>query len=52
MTSMHHALVMGHGDKPHAHLHMMINRVHQTTGKAWDTAHDYVRCDRIMRLLS
>ena len=50
--SEHQALVMGHGDKPHKHLHMMINRVHPGTGRAWSTSHDYRRFDRIMRLLS
>lgn len=50
--SEHQALVMGHGDKPHAHLHMMINRVHPVTGRAWSTSHDYLRFDRIMKELS
>jgi hypothetical protein len=48
----HQALAMGHGDKPHKHLHLMINRVHPETGRAWSTAHDYRRFDRIMRQLS
>lgn len=48
----HQALIMGHGDKAHAHLHMMVNRVHPATGKAWSTSHDYRRFDRIMRQLS
>ena len=48
----HQALVMGHSDKPHAHLHMMINRVHPETGRAWSTSHDYKRFDRIMKLLA
>jgi Relaxase/Mobilisation nuclease domain len=48
----HQALIMGHGDKPHRHLHMLINRVHPETGKAWRTAHDYALFDRIMRQLS
>ncbi len=48
----HQALIMGHGDKAHAHLHMMINRVHPATGRAWSTSHDYRRFDRIMKLLS
>jgi Relaxase/Mobilisation nuclease domain len=46
------ALLMGHGDKDHAHLHMMINRVHPVTGKAWSTTQDYLRFDRVMKLLS
>lgn len=48
----HQALVMGHGDKPHRHLHLMINRVHPDTGRAWSTSHDYRRFDRIMKQLS
>lgn len=48
----HQALVMGHGDKAHVHLHMMINRVHPDTGRAWSTSNDYRRFDRIMRQLS
>lgn len=48
----HQALVMGHGDKAHPHLHMMINRVHPETGRAWSTSHDYRRFDRIMKQLS
>ena len=48
----HQALVMGHGDKPHNHLHIMLNRVHPETGLAWSTAHDYRRFDAIMKQLS
>ena len=48
----HQALIMGHGDKAHPHLHMMINRVSPVTGRAWSTAHDYARFDRIMRELA
>ncbi|MCB1483421.1 MAG: relaxase/mobilization nuclease domain-containing protein [Hyphomicrobiaceae bacterium] len=48
----HQAFVMGHGDKAHAHLHMMINRVDPETGRAWSTSHDYRRWDRIMRDLA
>lgn len=43
---------MGHGDKAHAHLHMMINRIHRETGRAWSTSHDYRRFDCIMKQLS
>lgn len=48
----HQALVMGHGDKAHRHLHMMINRVHPETGRAWSMSHDWRRFDSIMRQLS
>ena len=48
----HQALVMGHGDKPHPHLHILLNRVHPDTGRAWKTNHDFARFDRIMRDLA
>lgn len=48
----HQALIMGHGDKPHPHLHILLNRVHPDTGRAWKTAHDFARFDRIMRQLA
>lgn len=48
----HEALIMGHGDKRHAHLHILLNRVHPVTGRAWKTSHDYARFDRIMQSLA
>lgn len=48
----HQALIMGHGDKPHPHLHILLNRVHPDTGRAWKPAHDYATFDRIMRVLA
>lgn len=48
----HQALIMGHEDKPHPHLHILLNRVHPETGRAWKTAHDYATFDRIMRVLA
>lgn len=48
----HQALIMGHGDKPHPHLHILLNRVHPETGRAWKTSNDYARLDRIMRDLA
>lgn len=48
----HQALVMGHGDTPHRHLHIMLNRVDPETRKAWKTTNDFQRFDRIMLKLS
>lgn len=48
----HQALIMGHGDKPHPHLHILLNRVHPETARAWKTTHDYAAFDRIMRVLA
>ena len=48
----HQAFVMGHGDKAHRHLHLMINRVHPETGRAWDMYRSHQRFDRIMKQLA
>ena len=48
----HQALIMGHGDKPHPHLHIMLNRVSPVDGRAWKTSHDWRLWDGIMRTLS
>lgn len=48
----HQALIVGHGDTAHAHLHILLNRVHPETGRAWKPAHDFARFDRIMQELS
>ncbi|MBU1212818.1 MAG: relaxase/mobilization nuclease domain-containing protein [Alphaproteobacteria bacterium] len=48
----HQCLIMGHGDTPHAHLHMMINRCHPVSGKTWKPSHDWRLFDRIMRQLA
>lgn len=48
----HQALVMGHGDKPHPHLHVLLNRVHPDTGRAWKPSQDFACFDRIMQALA
>lgn len=48
----HQALVMGHGDKAHPHLHILLNRVHPDTGRAWKASQDFACFDRIMRQLA
>ncbi len=40
----HQAFPLAHCDTAHPHVHMMINRVHPETGRAWSTSHD---CRRI-----
>ena len=40
------------GRLPHRHLHMMINRIHPETGKAYDLFQSHRRFDRIMQLLA
>ncbi len=45
----HQALIVAHGDTRHAHVHLMVNRVHPETGRAWDPKHDYARIERSLR---
>lgn len=45
----HQALVVGHGDTHHPHVHVMVNRVHPETLKAWDRWQDYPRIERELR---
>ncbi len=43
------AFLVAHNDTAHPHVHMMINRVHPETGRAWSTSHDYRRIERTLR---
>ena len=45
------ALVIAHDDRAHPHVHLMVNRVHPETGRAWDRAHDYRRLEVSLRAL-
>lgn len=45
----HQAVVVAHGDRDHPHLHLMVNRVHPETGRAWDRWQDRVRIERSLR---
>lgn len=45
----HQAFVVAHDDTQHQHVHVMVNRVHPDTGKAWNGEHDYARIERSLR---
>lgn len=47
--SEHQALLVAHGDTDHKHVHIMVNRVHPETGKAWNNGHDFARLERSFR---
>ena len=47
----HQAVVVSHRDTAHPHVHVMVNRVHAETGKAWRTSHDWRRIERALRKL-
>ena len=46
----HQVVVVAHGDKDHPHFHMMVNRVHPETGRAWDRWQDRTRLERSLRV--
>lgn len=47
----HQALLVAHRDREHAHVHVMVNRVHPERGTAWETSHDYRRIETSLRAL-
>lgn len=46
----HQVLIVAHGDTAHRHLHLMINRVHPETFRAWDPRSDYQQIERSLRV--
>ena len=45
----HQVLIVAHGDRKHSHMHILVNRVHPKTGKAWDRWQDYSIVQRVLR---
>jgi len=45
----HQALIVAHTDRPHEHVHLMVNRVHPESLKTWSNSHDYARIERSLR---
>ena len=45
----HQALIAEHTDAAQQHIHLMVNRVHPDTGRAWRTSHDYHRIETSLR---
>lgn len=41
----HQALLIAHNDTDHRHLHVVVNRVHPETSKAWATSKDWERLE-------
>src|SRR5216684_2865034 len=39
----HQAVLVAHRDRPHAHVHLVVNRIHPETGRTWDPWHDWKR---------
>lgn len=43
------ALFVAHRDRPHRHLHIVVNRVHPDDGRAWNPWHDWPRAREVAR---
>jgi hypothetical protein len=47
--SEHQALMVAHHDREHAHVHIMVNRVHPDTLRAWERWQDRPIIERVLR---
>jgi hypothetical protein len=45
----HQAIMVAHVDRTHPHLHILVNRVHPETGRAWDRWQDYATIQGVLR---
>jgi hypothetical protein len=45
----HQTLIVAHKDRQHAHFHLVVNRIHPHTTRAWDRWQDYVTTQRVLR---
>src|SRR5258708_17134279 len=45
----HQVVMVTHADRPHPHGHLLVNRVHPQTLKAWRPWRDYPAIERVLR---
>jgi hypothetical protein len=45
----HQALIVAHRDTAHPHVHVVVNRVHPETARAWSNFRDFPRIERSLR---
>lgn len=45
----HQAVIVAHRDRGHAHVHVLVNRVHPETGKAWERWQDRPVIQEVLR---
>lgn len=45
----HQAVIVAHRDREHAHVHILVNRVHPETGLAWERWKDQPLIQRVLR---
>jgi hypothetical protein len=42
-------VMVAHCDREHQHVHLLVNRVHPETGRAWERSHDYRIIQQVLR---
>jgi hypothetical protein len=47
----HQVVMVAHNDRDHAHVHLMVNRVHPETFRAWDRWKDYYTIESTLRAI-
>lgn len=47
----HEIVIYSHNDATHKHVHILANRIHPETGKAWSTSQDYQRINKSLSRL-
>jgi hypothetical protein len=45
----HQGVIVAHRDRAHSHLHLLVNRVHPETGKAWERWKDQPVIQQVLR---
>lgn len=45
----HQAVIALHRDRPHRHVHIILNLIHPLTGRTLDLGHDYMRLEQACR---
>ena len=45
----HQAILVAHRDREHAHVHVLVNRVHPETGRAWERWKDRPIIEQVLR---
>ncbi|HVH13087.1 MAG TPA: relaxase/mobilization nuclease domain-containing protein [Longimicrobium sp.] len=46
----HQALLVAHGDTAHPHVHVVVNRVHPETHRAWENSWDWPKIEKELRV--
>ncbi len=45
----HQVVMVAHRDREHQHVHLLVNRVHPETGRAWERSHDFRLIQQVLR---